>query len=245
MQSVLSSWAQSDPTGAANYVAALPSGKTQEDAVQSIASQLATADVANRLDVGAKASRGTNASERSQSIVAQWSQTDPASAAEFTLRTPAATPSKSSRQHLAPMGSERSSSRAELGADLSDRRRATTSCPTLFPRWRENDPRRAAQMLSRLPMKRRQRRRLPVISQWAASDPEAAGNWAVSFPEGKTRGQIFINLVNRWAGNDPAAAASWLGNLSEGPSRDQAVSAFSNRIGSSDPRPRTMGCNDQ
>ena len=134
------------------------------------------------------------------------------------------------------MGPERSQAALSWAQDLSDPAARNAVLPNIISAVAENDPRRAAQMLSRLSGETQTAAATSVISQWAASDPQAAGNWAVSFPEGKTRGQIFANLINRWAGNDPTAAASWLGNLSEGPSRDQAVSAFSNRIGSSDPQ---------
>ena len=108
--------------------------------------------------------------------------------------------------------------------------------PNIISAVAENDPARAAQMTFRLSGEAQTAAATSIISQWAASDPQAAGSWAASFPEGKTRDQVFENLINRWAKSDPAAAASWLGNLSDSPSRDQAVSAFTNRISSSDPQ---------
>ena len=67
MQSVLSSWAQSDPTAAADYVAALPS--RQDAGGRSEVNRASTRHrrCANRLELGAKTSRGTNASGRSRS----------------------------------------------------------------------------------------------------------------------------------------------------------------------------------
>lgn len=119
--------------------------------------------------------------------------------------------------------------------NLADTAARNAALPNIIASVAENDPRRAAQILPRLPAEAQASAAGSVISQWAARDPAAAGNWAVSFPEGKTREQIFQGLMTRWAGNDPAAAANWLGGLRDGPSRDQAVTAFSNRISSSDP----------
>ena len=95
-------------------------------------------------------------------------------------------------------------------------------------------------MTSRLTARRKILAANSVVSQWAASDPQAAGDWAATFPEGKTRGQAFENLINTWGQSDPTAAASWISGLAESPSRDQAVSVFSRRIIASDPQAATQ-----
>ena len=120
--------------------------------------------------------------------------------------------------------------------NLSDPAARNAVLPNIISAVAESDPLRAAQMPDAASRARRRRaRRPPSFRNGRRTIRRRPGRWAASFPEGKTRGQIFENLINRWAGNDPTAAASWLGSLSDGPSRDQAVSAFTNRIRSSDP----------
>ena len=81
--------------GAADYVAALPAGKTQEDAVKTIAQQLATADVQTALSWAQKLPDGPTRQNALNPIVAQWSETDPARPPSLPCATPAATRAES------------------------------------------------------------------------------------------------------------------------------------------------------
>ena len=117
LQSVLSSWAQNDPTAAADYVATLPAGKMQEDAVRSIAQQLANTNLQTALSWAQKLPEGATRQNALNPIVAQWSETDPQGAVEFALTQQHW---RSAREFaatdFAAMGAERSASRAQLGA---------------------------------------------------------------------------------------------------------------------------------
>ena len=74
-----------------------------------------------------------------------------------------------------------------------------------------------------------------IASSWGQYEPEAAGDWALSLPEGKTREQAVSNLARNWARNDSMAASEWIGDLPAGSMRDKAIQPLVSTIQEDDP----------
>ena len=146
----------------------LPAGKAQEDAVKSIARQLATADVQTALDWAQKLPAGPTRENALNPIVAQWSETDPASAAEFALRNATGEVRQNLLNSISRQWAQNDPQAALSWAqNLSDPASRNAVLPNIISSVAENDPRRAAQMLSRLSGETQTAAATSVISQWA------------------------------------------------------------------------------
>jgi hypothetical protein len=91
--------------------------------------------------------------------------------------------------------------------------------------WRESvsDPQRWIKRIDELPQERRMQATSAVASGWAASDPGAAMDWALSLPEGSQRESAFGSVVSVWAINDSYEVTQWLGTQPAGSMRDTAT----------------------
>ena len=152
------------------------SGKTQDEAVKSIARQLATADVQTALTWAQKLPEGATRQNALNPIIAQWSETDPASAAEFALRSTRGETRQNLLDSISRQWAQNDPQAAMNWAQsLSDPAARNSVLPNIISGVAENDPARAAQMLSRLSGEAQTSAATAVVSQWAASDPQAAG----------------------------------------------------------------------
>ena len=52
-----------------------------------------------------------------------------------------------------------------------------------------------------------------IAASWAEEDPNAAGQWVASLPEGDGRLWAAKNLAARWAEYEPDAARRWISGL--------------------------------
>ncbi|HSP43555.1 MAG TPA: hypothetical protein VLO11_11835 [Luteolibacter sp.] len=65
-----------------------------------------------------------------------------------------------------------------------------------------------------------------IASNWAQSDPKAAGQWVLSLPEGDSRTNSIRSLVDNLGDHDIKGAAEFVNTLALGNERDQAVGAL-------------------
>src|SRR4030095_4882663 len=86
-----------------------------------------------------------------------------------------------------------------------------------------SDPQRWLKRIDELPQERRMNAIVSLASGWAASDPAAAMDWALSMPEGPQRESAFGPVVSAWASNDPYEVTQWLGTQPAGSMRDTAT----------------------
>jgi hypothetical protein len=91
--------------------------------------------------------------------------------------------------------------------------------------WRESvsDPQRWLKRLDELPQERRMQATSMLASGWAASDPAAAMEWALSLPEGPQRESAFGPVVSAWASNDAYEVTQWIETQPAGSMRDTAT----------------------
>ena len=85
LRNVLSAWVRVEPAAAADYVASLPSGKTQDEAVTAIANQFAATDAQGAIDWAQKLPSGPARQNALTNILSQWAEADPRAAADFAL----------------------------------------------------------------------------------------------------------------------------------------------------------------
>ncbi len=150
MTSVLQAWAQVDPVAAGDYVAAMPAGKAQESAVNSLSWQLANADVQTAVDWAEKLPKGLRASALN-SIISQWCESDPRGAADYALRST----DGSERQNLlrtvvSRWGRNDPESVLTWASALSDSTLKNSVLPGIIEGMAESDPAGAARKVSGL-----------------------------------------------------------------------------------------------
>jgi hypothetical protein len=63
-----------------------------------------------------------------------------------------------------------------------------------------------------------------IVRSWVVSDPAAAADWVVLFPEGPVRDEALETLMSFWAASDLSAASAWVEQLAEGSLRRNALS---------------------
>ena len=151
LQSVLSSWAESEPSAAADYVAGLPIGPAQDEAVKAIAQQLATTDVQSAISWAEKLPEGATRQDALNPIIAHWSEADPGAAAEYTLSHVNGEMRQSLLETVSRQWAQNDPQAAVAWAEgLSDPAARASVMPNIISVVAENDPGAAAQMINRL-----------------------------------------------------------------------------------------------
>src|SRR5262249_15778739 len=76
----------------------------------------------------------------------------------------------------------------------------------------ETDPARAAALaLEKLPNDGGQNSTVvSIVQRWAQTEPNAAADWVVRFPQGPLRDAALENLIQLWADKNADDAAGWL-----------------------------------
>ena len=78
-----------------------------------------------------------------------------------------------------------------------------------------------------------------VAANWAAQDPQAAANWALSLSQGQGEGRqgwgAMNQVIDRWVNQDPNAAASFVGSQSAGPAKDAMLASLVRGLAADDP----------
>jgi hypothetical protein len=70
-----------------------------------------------------------------------------------------------------------------------------------------------------------------IARNWMQHDPEAAGQWVLSLPEGETRSNSIRSMVDDLGDYDIKGAAEFINTLAVGKERDQAVGALISDLG--------------
>lgn len=74
-----------------------------------------------------------------------------------------------------------------------------------------------------------------IILRWAQTDPDAAADWVIQFPEGALCRDAVEGLVNVWADRDPTAAGDWLLRLPQGALRDTGAASYARTLERTNP----------
>lgn len=64
---------------------------------------------------------------------------------------------------------------------------------------------------------------MSVAQDWGRTDPRAAAEWALQFPDENSRLSALFAIGRDWADKDPAAARDWVQSLPAGPDQQQAL----------------------
>ena len=70
---------------------------------------------------------------------------------------------------------------------------------------------------------------------FALRDTAAAGEWAITLPEGPAREHVAAGIARAMVSSDPVAASEWIGSLPEGSARNRSVGHLVDGIRTSDP----------
>jgi hypothetical protein len=103
-------------------------------------------------------------------------------------------------------------------------------------RWSDNDPKEAAQNLSRIQDERvRDQAYASTAKSMANFNLPGAVTWADALPEGRARDQAISGVASVYAYKDPLKASEWLQGFDKGATRDRAVQSFASAIIQKDP----------
>jgi hypothetical protein len=86
-----------------------------------------------------------------------------------------------------------------------------------------SEPERWVKRIDELPEEKRTNAVQSLARGWAMTDPAAAMNWAMSFPEGPKRDAAFEPVMGAWAQNDTYEVSQWIEAQPQGKTRDRAT----------------------
>jgi RNA polymerase sigma factor (sigma-70 family) len=101
--------------------------------------------------------------------------------------------------------------------------------------WRQSDLEPWMQRLNELPAEQRPGAAGSLARRMAATDPQAAVQWAASLTNAEERRSAVGNLTARWANADSYEASEWVAGLPAGADRDIAAQALAGSIARDDP----------
>jgi hypothetical protein len=74
-----------------------------------------------------------------------------------------------------------------------------------------------------------------VAGNWAAQDPQAAANWALSLSSGADQGAAMNQVIQKWVNQDPASATAFVNSQPPGQVKDGELSNLARGLGADDP----------
>ncbi len=101
--------------------------------------------------------------------------------------------------------------------------------------WRQSDLEPWMQRMTELPAEQRPQAAGSLARRMAATDPQAAAQWAVSLTNADERRSAVSSLTARWADADSYEASEWVAGLPAGAERDIAARALAGSIARDDP----------
>ena len=72
---------------------------------------------------------------------------------------------------------------------------------------------------------------MSVMANWANQNPQAAGEWAMSFPDGRMRDLGVREVVNSWTALDSDRAFEWVNQIPNSSTRDVALRSYVENVG--------------
>jgi hypothetical protein len=245
MQGMIQSIAQNDPAKAASMISPEDINGNNSHLVGTLLGQWVRTDQKAAMDwLGTLDLRGNNQQNAISQLMHSWADEDVAAASRYALGIE---DEKSRKQAITPMvyawaqndpeaakewlvgnldGDARNESFNQLIQNLSYHDHATAlryyqeATANLTPEQINKSFSGAASQLA---------------SAMAEFDPQAAGQWVLSMPEGETRANTLNNMVQNWVYNDIKGAAEFVNTLPAGKERDRAVEPLVYQLGDRDP----------
>ena len=224
--------ASSDPARALEIYQTLPPGKTESYNLYSVYSSLARQDpeavlklVADKLP-----------QEQAQGVgyaFAQFAHNDPAAATRRLDDYPAGPVRDAAMTQLTSAWAQDDPAAAKAWVATLTGTEQTRALNALIPALADSDPKGAADMLGRLLATAPKdsdgnlsNAASNLVSTWGRDDPEAAGHWSSSLPEGNMKNNAISNLASNWASEDFDATGKWIDSMPDGQARDSGVSSM-------------------
>jgi hypothetical protein len=170
-----------------------------------------------------------------------WAAQDPAAALNWLLQWPE---SERGSYHVRVTGasndvlvqgfsewvkSSPNEARAWADALPADSLRITLQTEVAWALASNGRPAEAMQVLSSLGNAIPQKVIRNVAIGWAATDPQAAAEWAIALDPGPLQNGALAGIVGKWADSDVHGVENWLSNSPPGQARDHSVNAFLQR----------------
>lgn len=206
MASVLAGWANDDPSGAKDWVAAVEDQDERSKFMRGLVQGLAQRDV-----------------EAATSFVFSLDSETPRRGDYIKSIT---------RQQLTA-GIDLA---ATWSGSLPDGELKGEALETVAREFVRKDPEAAAAWLSKFGEDEYGREAFRELSEeWAEEDPIAAVDWVQKLPEGENRSAALGETVSEWARKSPEEAGEFVAEMPAGQERDVAIGAYARRMVSQEP----------
>jgi hypothetical protein len=195
-------WGKKDLPAAIDWARHLAEGKLRNEVLLTLSADWATLDALDAAEF-AHLSLSDEAEIQAQflSIIGgRWASKDPVDAIAWSLKL--------------PEGDSRETFLAAVSSTMS-----------------ESFPAEAAQLVASLtPGSRQEDAALTVVLHWVRKNPQAAVEWAQSFPSDSLRLNTLLNLVSTLTIDEPESMQKVLENWPDSPEREQAIDRYTTEI---------------
>jgi len=197
LEQIAIAWANVDLESAAKWTGSLVEGDAKNAAVLGLANEAARTTPLVALGAAAQLPPTHERDEALAHAVSQWSAVDPVSASAW------------SKQVADPLLRQRLLSAVAIEAA-------------------ESSPLAAADLTATIldPGIRQAEAAVSIVERWAQTDPQAAADWVLQFPDTPARPAAITSLVSVWATRDASGAEKWAEALPEGVLREDALTPF-------------------
>jgi hypothetical protein len=201
LEQIAIAWANVDLESATKWTGSLVEGDAKKAAVLALANEAARSTPLVAIEAVAQLPPTHERDEALAHAVSQWSAVDPVSASAWS--TQVADPLLRQRL-LSAVAIEAAESSPMAAADLT------------------------ATMLD--PGTRQAEAAVSIVERWAQTDPQAAADWVLRFPDTPARPAAITSLVSVWATRDASGAEKWVEALPEGVLREDALTAYRSTV---------------
>jgi hypothetical protein len=233
-QSAVNRWIREHPERVADLIANTTSGQDQRNLLGQVVPPWSQQNLSAASQWVRRLPEGPSKHTAFVHLSYEWTKASPVEAANAAVASAAANP-----QFLALVAAQWAEFQAEAAAawalalpESAAKEKALVSVASV---WARQNPRIAAEFITRIPLQAQQEAGVAVASAWSQSSPQDAALWAQQIPAGEAREHALENVFARWIDADPLAAVRTAGTLSRPGERDAAIRAAASRLVASDP----------
>jgi hypothetical protein len=226
--------ARSDPSAAFDMARTLTNDQFRRATLSDLAQSIDPSRLSEFRELAAKLPGREDREAAEDGIVSVWAQFDPIAAATWALRDERPSTQREYLHRIMFRWDDHSAA-VRWAQAIQDEDTRSLAIEVVAHHMAETEPDLAAALLEQLPERNRDYLPAHITEQWAKNDPDGAAAWAITLPEGESRGRALQKVIDAKMGSGIADVAAWLETLPAGGSRDTAVDYFSNLTRSIDP----------
>jgi hypothetical protein len=194
-------WAERDAPSAARWAEGLPVGGARQESLNGVALIWSNQDLTEAISWAMNLPEEGERNEVFRGVGYEAARTEPLVAMDIAVRLPASPENDALIQHAAlQWAAESPEEAAQWAVGIEDEELRDRVISLVATAWGVSDPVAAGALaVSQLPPGRAQDTAvIGIVQRWAQTDPEAAANWVISFPEGDLRKTASDNILMLW-----------------------------------------------